>query len=284
MRKMKIQTLQEQPFDSFLLAKSALYKKSRAHYLKQGGRYRVALLSSARSLGSASLIKNEIEYTPIGSELEWTRSDHIQKKDRKYFEQLRGFVTNVFHEQNHRILWAFLKRQGVACPQTREHAYRFLNLIESLVVILDMALGDELNAKTSAWLNDARITYSPGSVYMRKLKKKPRLYRNALQVILHTSYLRLEGLHPEDIPVHVRNTFPTFDSTLVEMAIDRAVMIDPMFVELTNPIWQKKHVRKVMTAFASNSKTKPLLLPKRRPLHNIEAYSLAEKWMDFFSI
>lgn len=276
--------LNEQPYDAELLKKSRLYLKSRKLFLAQKGSFSPQLLSSPRSLGSLTLIKNKIEYSPLATELEWSITDKIQKKDLKHFEQIRSYVTNVFHEQNHRILWTHLTRERLYCPEKPEPTFRFLNLIESLVIILDMALGDELEPKAAASLYEMRVTYSPGSPFMRKLKVRTLSYRNALQIALHTTYLRLCGLHIEDIPPTVHKMFSSLDSDLVGAAIERSLLIDPLFVELTNPIWQKKHSKEVSRAFQAPRKQKPLILSARKPLDDLLGRQIFEKWLQLFEL
>ena len=272
--------LPEQPYDELLLAQSDLYRRSRQLYLQQEGRFQATLLSSARSLGSVSLLENLIEYTPIASELDWSLRDRLQKKDHAHIAMVRSFTTGVFHEQNHRILWRHFSDQKIDCPQRALEACRFLNCAESLVIILDMALADELNSKLAKHLYSVRGIYQSGAEFMRLLKVGSRSYRNALQVCFYTTYLRLEGLHPDDIPGYVKKVFEGLDQKLVERCIERAMRIDSMFVELTSPFWQKKHVGKVMEVFAPPRGKLGLVLPARQPLRHVETYVIVERWLE----
>lgn len=274
----------EQPYDQFLLKKSRLYLRSRTLFNKQGGIAVPTLLSSPRSLSSAALIENKIEYSPLARELEWSCNDPVQKRDRKHFATLRTFVTSVFHEQNHRILWRHLIEQEHFCPQTREAAHRYLNLIESLIVILDFALGDELGLKTGRMLYERGVIYSPGSDFKNRFKPSRREYRNYLQAVAWTVYLRLEGLHPEDIAPAVYDTFKLGNSKHTAHAIKRAFLLDEMFINLTNPIWQRRHVGKVMQAFKPNRNQRTLHLPRRQPTNNLETYIIIESWLNTFNL
>ena len=278
-----MKTLAEQPYDSELLKRSALYLQSRKNFLAGHGTFRSALLSSARTLGSASLVENRVSYSPVGSELNWSVTDRLQKKDSKHFDQIRSFVTNIYHEQNHRTLWNHFRKKGIYCPQTRAEAYRFLNLVESLVVILDMALGDELSKSAAYSLKQMNVIYDSGVDFMRKIKSA-REYRNSLQVSQHATFLLLEGLHPEDIPLHVGRVFSGFNAKLVAASVRRALSLDVLFVELTNPIWQKKHVPIVMKSFAPPRGQRGLILPSRKPLENRQAYLITEKWLERFGL
>src|SRR5689334_21504189 len=99
--------LYEQPYDEFLLEESSRYRLSRALYLSQDGSFRPVILSALRSLDSAALLENEIAYNPAASELGWRR---------KNTDETRSLVTNVFHEQSHRLLWQYLWSSRLACP------------------------------------------------------------------------------------------------------------------------------------------------------------------------
>ncbi|MGE0615927.1 MAG: hypothetical protein AB7P04_09815 [Bacteriovoracia bacterium] len=276
--------LPQQPYDELLLKRSRLYRRSRELYRAQGGTFEAALWSSPRSLGSPLLLENHIGYSPLGAELEWSLTDRLQKREKKHLEQVRSFVTNVFHEQSHRILWRHFREAGIACPQSREEAFRFLNLVEALVVILDMALGDDLGMRVARPLYGLGVVYNPGSTFMSPRKLGPRGYRNALQVALHATYLRLEGMHADDIPGAVRAAFPGLSPKLVDAATRRALLIEPLFVELTNPIWQKRHVKVVMREWAPRRGAKPLRLPHRKPTENHQAYLIAETWLARFGL
>ncbi len=271
--------LVEQPFDDLLLDRSKLYRQSRVLFLENGGKFRPRMLSSARTLGSPSLVTPEIEYSPVGTELNWSLTDRLQKKDHAHLAQVQSWITGVYHEQNHRNLWKFLRRTRRFCPAQRDGAYRYLNLAESLVIILDMALGDELDARTANHLYFSRGIYNGGSAAMRKLKLGSPRYREAMLTCLTATYLRLEGLHPEDIPGFCRQIFAHCPGSNVDAAIRRALKIEPLFVELTNPIWQKKHVTKVMAAFAPPRRQPGLMLPRRSPLNNAVIESIGTEWL-----
>jgi len=277
--------LPEQPYDAILLSESALYRLSRKHFINQGGTFAPQLNSSARALGSASLLSQEIQFSPIATELEWSRTDRLQKKDFAHFEQVRSWITGIYHEQNHRILWKFLRGKKLFCPSEREAAYRFLNLTESLIVILDMALGDELSARRANSLYLERGIYNGGSPYFRKVKKRSAdLYRNSLLVCLTATYLRLEGMHPDDIPGFAQEIYSQLPWKIVERSVARALKIEPLFVELTNPIWQKKHVAEVMRLFRAPKNGKSLVLPRRKPLENSEIARIGSDWLQTFGL
>jgi len=281
----KTKILNEQPFDELLLSKSRLYRRSRELFLRNKGTFRAVCLSSARTLGSANLVRNEIEYNPIASELAWSLSDPVQRKDRAHLEQVRAWMTGVFHEQSHRILWHHFKAEKIFCPQVRSHAYRFLNLVESLVIILDMAVGDELDSRTGNALYSLHGIYNPGSAFMRKIRaRNGALYRQALIVCLYVTYFRLEGLHPEDIPQNAHFAFENLNSKMIDSCIERSMKIEPRFVDLTNPIWQKKHVAKVMDSFRPPRGISPLELPVRKPFEIDTLVAIANNWLKLFSL
>lgn len=270
----------DQPCDAFLMKKSALYKQSRKRYLGGGGSFRATLLSSPRSLSSIGLIQNHIDYSPVAAELEWSLADRLQKKDQKHFETIRSFVTSVFHEQSHRNLWRFLKNQKIACPTSKPAAHRYLNFIESLVVSIDWALGDELGPKIGREVYLRGPIYNPGSDFMNPKKLGKRGYRNALHAGLHASYLHLEGLHPEDIPSALENAFSGMNRKLLKAIAGRAQLIDPLFVNITNPTWQKKNIAAVMKAFKPQKNETSLELASRDSSYQPQAYLIAEKWFE----
>src|SRR4051812_28224231 len=68
-------TLAEQPFDGLLLTRSALYRRSREHYLTTGGCFRALLVSSPRMLSSPTLLEGLIQYSPIETEMVWAATD-----------------------------------------------------------------------------------------------------------------------------------------------------------------------------------------------------------------
>lgn len=272
--------LNEQPCDALLIRKSALYRKSRARFLEIGGTFHAKLLSSPRSLSSIGLIRNHIDYSPVAAELEWTMTDALQKKDKKHFETVRSFVTSVFHEQNHRILWRFLSEHRLACPQSKDAAHRYLNLIESLVVMIDWALGDELGPKLGHEVYFKGPIYNPGSDFMSKKKLKKRGYRNALHAGLHATYLHLEGIHPDDLLPSLISAFPEMSPKLLRKIADRTKLIDPLFVNLTNPVWQKKHVKNVMKTFRPKKGDGTIDLMKRTTQYQPQAYFIAETWFE----
>lgn len=156
--------LHEQPFDALLLRFSPLFRQSRQLFLKQGGRYFPTLLSSPRTLSSPKLLEQTIEYSPIERELIWSATDPIESKSvrlERLFET-RAYTTSLFHETNHRILWKFLPPPP-PLGKTGSAVSRYLNFVESLVVTLDMALGDELGPELSQVLYLAGVTYDPGT-------------------------------------------------------------------------------------------------------------------------
>ena len=273
------QTLKEQPFDTHLLAASPLFARSRQMYLKQGGRFYPTLVSSPRTLTSPILLEQEVEYTPIERELIWAASDPIESANPKTLSRLqltRTYCTSIFHEQSHRILWKFLP------PPSRSvnEVARYLNFVESLVVTLDSALGDELGHGVSRIFHLAGITYDPGTDILFERPTK-RIYRNYLQAILYTTYLKLELYEEVDIRKAVHALFSE-DRKLTERAIRRALRLDDDFVQLTNPHWQKIHIPALIKKMGVKS-PRALVLPTD-PLQNHVHYLWAERWFDLMGI
>ena len=61
-------SLSEQPFDSTLLERSPLFKKSRRIFQAQGGTHLAALVSTPRTLSSPALLDMQITYSPTETE------------------------------------------------------------------------------------------------------------------------------------------------------------------------------------------------------------------------
>ena len=205
--------LSEQPFDSLLLRESAVFKRSRELYLKQGGRYLATLVSSPRTLTSPVLLEQRIEYTPITSELNWAATDRIEKESR--LTELRTYCTNLFHEQNHRILWKFLP------PPHRSpgNVARYLNLVESLIVAIDMALGDELGHGVSRFFYLTGVTYDPGTDILGD-GLSMREYRNYLHACSYATFMKLEFYDAADIKKAISRLYPQ-DPILLNRALKR---------------------------------------------------------------
>lgn len=277
----------EQPFDSHLLALSPLYRRSRSRYLSLGGTFVPALLSSGRSLGSPTLLSSEIHYSPVESELIWTAMDGVERQNAhragERILELRAFVTTLFHEQNHRTLWKLLPPS----PSDRNGVRRYLNFAESLVITLDMALGDELGPRISSPFYLLGATYDPGTT-IRELKVGRRVYRNYLQAALHATYLNLELFAPADIEAGIRALFPGLGG-LAERAARRAGRLDRAFVWKTNPSWQRKNWRQVASHPGRACRQpvgrdpKPLVLPADPRDHRLQ-YLIAERCFEAFGL
>jgi hypothetical protein len=274
--------LAEQPFDRHLLVLSPLFRKSRELFLAQGGEFHPALLSSPRTLSSPTLLDNKIEYSPIETELFWTATHPGERKDKARLLSLRSYVSSLFHEQNHRILWQMLPPS----PRSAQGVRRYLNFAESLVITLDMALGDELGRGIAGYFYLTGATYDPGTTVREELKPfNRRYYRNYLQAALHATYLNLEFFEPREIPKAVSALFPGLigpkgKDNWAERAAKRSGNLDRAFVWKTNPSWQKKHWEKVMKRLSGPS---PLELPDN-PMDNRAQYLFAEKCFEAFGL
>jgi hypothetical protein len=246
--------LKGHPFDRLLLQNSPLYRKSRELFLQLGGTHTATLLSSPRSLGSLSLVHMEIQYSPLEEELLWTANDAYELKHRpERLLDLRTWVTSLFHEQNHRILWNVLP----PVPTRNEEALRqYFHFAESLVVMLDMALADRLEAQIAQSLYQVGAIYDPGTELERQLKKTDRkrsglFHKNALHAAQEATFLNLELCEPQEIQFFLGSLFPADAFPKIpktppglERAIARALRLDRQFVEQTNPEWLVRHAKK----------------------------------------
>ena len=268
-----------QPFDRLLLNLSPLYRRSRELFLRFDGTFEPHLHSSPRSLASLSLVSRHIEYSPVEREMVWTATDQIESSTRpERLLDLRTWVTGVFHEQNHRILWRVLppapKRAGEALR-------RYLHFAESLVVMLDMKLADGIPAEISHALYQAGSIYDPGTESRRELerlfkdtKKVERYHWNALQAACEATFLNLELFSPAEIAPHVEMLFPLESAprprrgpSLIRRSAERALRLDRLFVESTNPQWLRKHGSKASELLARTQTSRsPLNIPQEMDL------------------
>lgn len=269
--------LPDQPFDRHLLAASPLFRASRGAYLAAGGEFRATLVSSPRTLSSPILLEPEIEYSPIERELFWAATDPHESKRDEHLLTLRTYVASLYHEQNHRVLWKHLP----PAPSSFEETCRYLNLAESVIVALDMALGDELGPELAGFFYLSGATYDPGTSVRREIEKSlprakaARAYRNYLHAALHATYLNLELFDPREIPGVIRALYENLGPELADRASRRALNLDRAFVERTNPTWQKKHAREVSRKLKRAGE--PALRLKDSPVQDPIAYLQAER-------
>ncbi|MBU6375967.1 MAG: hypothetical protein KGQ59_08235 [Bdellovibrionales bacterium] len=264
--------LPEQPFDSLLLSASALYLRSRKKTLQSRCTYEPSLLSSPRSLGGTILLENRIQYSPIQTELLFAAL-HPFERGRRLLE-LRTYTTSVFHEQSHRLLWQFLPRPSAHPDSIR----RYLNFCESVVVMTDMALSDSLDSKLAKSLYLMGSIYDPGTTIRKKLQTHSE-YRRYLLASMYSTYLNLELYHPKDISQISDAIFMKGSSC--RQACLRALRLDRLFVEKTNPIWQHRNRKEIQKFLAPQG---PRLDLPEDPFQIGIAVFWAERWLDDLGI
>jgi hypothetical protein len=269
-------TLSGQPFDAHLLSLSSLYQRSRTLFLKGGGSFEPSFISSPRTLSSPSLLSQVIEYSPLERELIWAATDFVQKRNPKYLLTLRTCVSSIYHEQNHRILWKILP----SAPKNKNDLRKYLNFVESLVIAMDMALGDELGSAIANLFHLHGTTYDPGTEIRQTITQR-RSYRNYLQATTYATYLNLELYSPKDIHKIISALFPML-GPLTERAVRRSIQLDRAFVQKTNPLWQRKHFKAVIDQL-SQSNHEPLILSDH-PADNRLQYLWTETWLDLFNL
>jgi len=274
--------LKEYPFDPQLISLSNLYRTSRAEYYKLGGTYTPSVVSTMRSLSTHDLFKNEIEYTPAFSEILWLHEnvqnmpDSVQQLNSiKHFHDI-----SIFHEQNHRIIWKLLP----PAPTDKSNLRRYLNFAESLVVCLDLALADEVDAKLSKVCERLSLFYRPaGSANLKKLSKKE--YRQYLLSAFYATYCCLEQIHHEDILKAVNYVLPE-NKKINRQAVTRGLELNQDFTEVTNPQWQEIYWQSAaikLSAIHQGSKAPVLFLPED-PLDLENELKIVEQVFDFFGI
>ncbi len=269
----------EQPFDRLLLTTSPLYRKSRQHYLGLAGAQAFPTFQSApRALSSDKLLSPVIHYSPIESEYIWVaRAENRFQKKRENDDalvSLRNCVTNVFHEQNHRLLWHYLPPAPAKSAELR----RYLNFAESLVIAMDMAQADELGPWMAEKLHRVGVAYDLGST-LRQEGLSRRHYRNYLHAAQDATYLLLELYEPKKIIQALKWIYPMMEM-FAERAARRAITLDHAFVTNTNLMWQRKHSRIIHKTLGGKA---PLVLA-RDPFDNRQQYLFCEKWLDLWKL
>lgn len=274
--------LPDYPFDLQLLSQSPLYRQSRKLYLDLGGVFSARVSSTMRSLSAQDLFKDEIEYTPSYAEILWFKDHHFEVVDPlNEIEALSRFnEISLFHEQNHRVIWRLLPP-----PPTEERDLsRYLNFAESLVVILDLALGDQLGRKSSSIFERIKVIYRSGGQH-RWLAESKKVYRQYLFSLLCSTYYVLEMTRPEDILPAIDYVFPG-QKKMNRQAVQRSLEISELFTRITNPQWQERFSKQALTKLQKlhqGSEEAPLYLPED-PLDLEEEFTIASRVFDFYGL
>ena len=239
-------SLYEYPFDLQLLSLSSVYRESREQYAELGGRYSPRVASTMRSLSALDLFADEIDYTPAATELTWfVENIHDVYDPAEQLTALERFnVISVFHEQNHRILWRLLPK----APKGQFDLGRYLNFAESLVVMLDLALADQVGAKLSPAFERMKVIYRAGRV-SKKASASKKMYRDYLIAAQFATYLILELVNPDDILAAVDYVLPG-QKSLNREAVARAFDISELFTRITNPQWQDRYWKSARTSLS----------------------------------
>jgi hypothetical protein len=274
--------LSEYPFDAQLLNLSALYRESRKLYLSLGGTFIPSVCSTMRSLSAQDLFKDEISYTPVMSELAWFKDNLSDVSDPEIEMEALGRFNgiSVYHEQNHRVVWRLLP----PAPMEERDVCRYLNFAESLVVILDLALGDELGKSVSPVFERMKVIYRPGgkSKWHESSKKE---YRQYLLALLCTTYYALEMINYEDIQKAVDYVLPG-QKKMNKEAVVRGLELSEHFTRITNPLWQERHWKIAATKLKKmhkGSKEEPLYMPED-PLDLEAEFFFAHRVFDYFGL
>lgn len=281
-KKLQKLVLPDYPFDHQLLSGSSLYVRSRKLYNSLGGRFQGKLISTMRSLSAQDLFQDSIEYSPSADELVWFLNHHGQLVDpEKQMEAMSRFnEVSLYHEQNHRIVWRMLP----PAPLEKSEVCRYLNFAESLVVTLDLALGDQLGKKVSNTLERLRLIYRPGGEH-KWMVESSEVYRAYLLSLLASTYMLLERVDTRDILKALDYLFPD-QKKLNKEAYQRSLELSELFTQNTNPQWQSRFwqaARDRLQEMHYGSKYQPLCLPED-PLDLDAEFDLAQKLFDLFEI
>lgn len=272
--------LHEYPFDLQLLNSSAIYRTSRQLYFSLGGAFSPRICSTMRGLSAQDLFKDEIEYTPSLSEMKWLHDFGHQMSDahEEMTALLRFSEISLFHEQNHRVIWRLLP----PVPEDQHQVRRYLNFAESLVVTLDMVLGDQLGPKISDTFERVKIIYHPSGRdgYVEKSKSE---YRKYLRALLTATYYALEHMHKADILKAVQYVLPGQEK-INKVAVKRALLLSEIFTHVTNPQWQSLYWldgQQKLKKLQRKSKEGPFCLPAD-PLDLDAELMIADRVFEYF--
>ncbi|WP_413290146.1 hypothetical protein [Bdellovibrio sp. HCB337] len=275
-------TLDEYPLDGQLLTASSLYQQSRKLYLSLGGEFTPKVCSTMRSLSAQDLFKDEIEFTPSWSEILWFQDHSHELVDpEKELEALGRFnEISLYHEQNHRVIWRLLPK----APKEQSDFCRYLNFAESLVVTLDLALGDQLGRKTSPIFEDMKVIYRSGG--QDTWHKKPKaVYRQYLLAIVCATYCILEWVNSEDVLKVVDYVFPG-QKKMNKDATKRSLEISELFTRITNPQWQERYWKEAQAKLKKvNGKSEEdTLYMVEDPLDMEAEFYFAHRVFDYFGL
>jgi len=274
--------LEEYPFDNQLLCASRLYRESRQQYLSLGGVFKAKMCSTMRSLSAQDLFVDEIEYSPSWSEMLWFKdhSHEVVDPEAEIAALCRFSEISLFHEQNHRIIWRLLP----PAPMEERDLCRYLNFAESLVVVIDLALGDELGKKTSPVFEQMKVIYRSGGRDSWAQESKA-VYRQYLLALLCTTYYSLELINTEDILGAVDYVLPG-QKKMNKAAVRRGLELSELFTRITNPQWQERYWKVAgmrLKKMHKGSSADPLYLPED-PLDLAEEFYLALQVFDHFGL
>lgn len=276
--------LTEYPFDLQLLSNSRLYRTSRIRYLSKGGQFNPRVCSTMRSLSTQNIFNDKIEYSPIAQELLWFRDHYVlltPKEMKKQHEALAQFNDiAVFHEQNHRLVWALLPPP----PDSKRDICRYLNFAESLVVMLDLALADELKLKKSEAFNRLNLILRPAARSSKFLNSKSK-YRSYLIALFCVTYMILEFVESKDLLKAVNYILPG-QKEINQLAVRRSLELNESFVKVTNPQWQNMYwsfAKMQLNDLHASSSGVKLILPED-PLDLDLEIEIVERVLKYFEL
>ncbi len=285
-RKYSSLIVEDYPFDGQLLTLSSLYRDSRKFYFEIGGKFSPKVCSTMRGLSALDLFANEIQYSPLMSELLWFKDHYKEVVAPEILMNAFSCYNEIslFHEQNHRILWNLLP-PAPRNPKTEQMDFcRYLNFAESLVVTIDLALGDQIGKKYSPVFERAKVIYRPGGEDNWHTKNR-NIYRRYLLTLLFVSYLSLELVRSEDIKKAVNYLF--YDQLpMNKNALKRGQELSELFTINTNQQWQRRFWKQAQANIAKLQKSspEPTLYIAEDPLDFEEEFVIANRIFDFFGL
>lgn len=281
-KKYSRQSLAEYPFDAQLLSLSRLYRLSRQSYLDLGGSFSPRVCSTMRSLSAQDLFADQIDYSPIFSEIIWFKDHAHEVVDPAGMMKAFSCYNEIslYHEQNHRILWRLLP----PAPKEAADFCRYLDFAESLVVTLDLALGDEIGKELSSVFEKVKAIYRPGGEHKWSKQSKEE-YRQYLRGLLYTTYLVLQLIEPADIPQAVDYVVAA-PKKMNKDAVCRGQELSELFTLNTNQQWKRLYWKKAQQSLAKIQKNsnEDVFYISENPLDFEEEFIIANRVFDFFGI
>jgi hypothetical protein len=225
--------------DRLLLTFSRTYRTTRVLAQKLGIAVKPGLITNESTLIEFDPLSPSVTYSPVARDMHrllnsiW--SDDFKVSDVR---RLSRKVTNTFHELNHAIMFRTLRPRKISSAGPQDIADYF-QLVESLAVVRDLQLADELNRA-------GRYICEIGSLlrgHERAVEVSTKLDFDAFRSFTLTNFFFLKAKTKRQILKAFRFAGVTH--------VDHELMfINGGFIDETSPWWIKNYHRKHGGRFA----------------------------------